>query len=493
MFTHIRRLFKHSVAYGMAETISRGTGFILVYIYARVLSAEDIGIRTAVYGASAFLGLFCTLGLDNAFLRYFMNEELADKKKEIFSTALCFSFFIGLIFLLIVSFNAESVSKILTNGSSYPYIICLLFVILIFDSMVIYPTLVLRAENRLGYFSLIAFARFTLFIFLNIMLVWILKRGLVGVFEANLIVVVFISILLLPVFRTNLGVSLSIPVLKRMLSFGVPTIFTILSMRVIDLSDRYVIMYILGESGKAELGKYSVAYTLGMVGVMVFVNSFRLAWQPFFLSIEKERDAGKIFSRVATYYTMFIGMVILGITLFRQEIFSLYASTRYSISLAGIVPIVSFAYILFGLYIIMLAGIFIREKTKYLPAITFTAASINVGLNFIFIPAFGIIGAAYTTVIAYVTMALLMYVISYRVYRVNYEFKRLFSAVLITALPLGLSLIVQPKTISFNFLYRAVLLMLPPVAYIFSGFLLPEESHKLKTLYETFIGKIFKK
>ena len=73
MFAHLSRLFKHSLVYGMTETISRGTGFVLVFIYARLLDDSDIGIRTLVYGASSFIALFYTLGLDNAFLRYFMD------------------------------------------------------------------------------------------------------------------------------------------------------------------------------------------------------------------------------------------------------------------------------------------------------------------------------------------------------------------------------------------------------------------------------------
>ena len=81
MSGHLTRLLKHSAVYGMAETISRGIGFILVFIYVRILTENDLGIRTAVYGASAFLGIFYTLGLDNAFLRYFMDDELSDKKK----------------------------------------------------------------------------------------------------------------------------------------------------------------------------------------------------------------------------------------------------------------------------------------------------------------------------------------------------------------------------------------------------------------------------
>ena len=218
-----------------------------------------------------------------------------------------------------------------------------------------------------------------------------------------------------------------------MLAFGIPTVFTLLCTRVIDLSDRQIILRFLGDS---ELGRYSVSYTLGMVGIMVFVNSFRLGWQPFFLSLKDNPNARNLFSRVATYYAMFIGMALLGITLFRKEIFILYAS-KLPVSLAEIVPFVSCAYVFFGFYIIMLAGIFIREKTWLLPVVTFTGAALNLGLNFIFIPALGIIGAAYSTVIAYFVMVIILYGMSFHVYRVDYEFKRLGVVLLLTTMLIG--------------------------------------------------------
>ena len=80
----MKRLLAHSVVYGLAETISRGTGFILVFMYNRVLSPEELGVRTFVYGWAAFLGLVYTLGLDNAFLRYYMDKEYfyQDEKRQ---------------------------------------------------------------------------------------------------------------------------------------------------------------------------------------------------------------------------------------------------------------------------------------------------------------------------------------------------------------------------------------------------------------------------
>ena len=479
MLNQLQRLFKHSAIYGVAETVSRGTGFVLLFFYVRVLSESDLGVRSAVYVAAAFLGLAYTLGLDNAFLRYFMDKELADKKVEIFSTVFYVSALVGILFLIAVFFFDESFSQLITDSSSFEYITRLLFLIIIFDTAVIYPTLILRAENRLMYYSLVACARFFLFIIVNIILVFGLNRGLRGVFEANLIVVITVVFLLLPVYRKYLHVRFSLPLLKRMLAFGIPTIFTLLCMRVIDLSDRQIILRFIGES---ELGRYSVAYTLGMVGVMVFINSFRLVWQPFFLSQKDNPDARNLFSRVATYYAMFIGMAFLGITLFRKEIFVIYAP-KFSISLAEIVPFVSCAYVFFGFYVIMLAGIFIREKTRFLPIATVTGAALNLGLNFVFIPVFGIIGAAYSTVIAYVVMVIIMYGILHNVYRVNYEFKRLGMVLILTVVPIGVTVIFQPEVKLVSIFFRSALFLIPPSVYLISDFLLPEERCRLKQFF----------
>ncbi len=492
MFLHLKRLFAHSVVYGMAETISRGIGFILVFIYVRVLTPEDLGIRTAVYSAAAFIGVFYTLGLDNAFLRYFMDRELEDKRRAVFSSALVFSLAVGAAILFGAFLFDDGLSAVFTKGGSYPVIIRLLFLILIFDNIVIYPTLVLRAENRLAYFTAIAFLRFFLFIAANLLIVWWMGRGLRGVFEANLVTVVIIFLALLPVYRELFAFTWDAALFRRMLAFGVPTVFTILCMRVIDLSDRFVIVYMLGDEGKAELGRYQVAYTLGMVGIMVFVNSFRLAWQPFFLSLKDDPANRAIFSRIATYYAMFIGLVLTGIYLFRREIFILYTSRRatYPESLSDIIPVVSLAYVFFGLYIIMLAGLFIREKTRYLPVVTTVAAVLNVGLNFVFVPRFGIIGAAYTTVIAYAAMVLLMYVFSSRAYHVVYEFRRLGIVLAVTVSVITLSHIVHPQQPSLNFLFRCFLFAAPPIVYYFGGVILPVEREKIGVIIRDALGRL---
>ncbi len=476
MLQHLRRLFTQSVVYGLAETISRGTGFLLGFMYNRALDPAELGYRSAIYTVVAFVAVFYTLGLDTAFLRYFLDDAYKERKKELFSSAFYFSLAVGLGILASFWFSSSSVSLLMTdNELSSPYITRLLFFILILDTIVIFPTLVLRAENRFIYYSVVSFSRFFLFIGVNVILVWILGRGLKGVFEANLIVVSAVAVLLLPVILRYLRPVISFKALKVLFAFGIPTIFSLLCMKVIDFADKQMILRLIETDAAEALGGYNNAYQLGMVGIVVFVNSFRLAWHPFYLSMrDSAEQMGRFFARVTTFYIVFIGMAFLGIVLFRSEIFCFYAP-KFPESLSLIVPVVSFSYIFFGLYIIMLAGVFIKEKTKYLPLVTFIAALINVGLNFYFIPAFGVIGAAYTTVLSYLVMALAMYMVSSRIYRVPYEYRRLAYAVAVTGLPIILHELYSPESLVFSIPYRALLILIPVAAYVFGPFLYEDE------------------
>ena len=251
-------------------------------------------------------------------------------------------------------------------------------------------------------------------------------------------------------------------------------------MRVIDFSDRYLIVYFLGDEGRKAVGYYTPAYTLGMVGIMVFVNSFRLAWQPFFLSVKDNPDARHLFSKVTTYYTIFMGMVFLGMTLFRKEIFYEYTAGKYPLSLANIIPFIALAYLLYGFYFIMLAGVFIREKTKYLPIAPVTGALLNLGLNFIFIPKFGIIGASYTTIIAYAAMVVILFFISRKIYKVHYEYFRIGVVFFLTASLIAVSYMVKTDSGILHYIFTVFLLLVSPAVYWFSGFLNTEEMVKIK-------------
>ena len=136
----------------------------------------------------------------------------------------------------------------------------------------------------------------------------------------------------------------------------------------------------------------------------------------------------------------------------------------------------------------MLPGVFFKDKTVFLPVASLTGAFVNIVLNIILIPKLGIMGAAYTTVIGYFIMLAILYYLSSRIYKIRYELGRIFLAAVFTGFPVLIYEIYQPEGILLKFVYRLVLLIIPPVLYFSTGFLQLAE----KKYLNEFVKKLIK-
>ena len=157
---------------------------------------------------------------------------------------------------------------------------------------------------------------------------------------------------------------------------------------------------------------------------------FQYAWQPFFMQESKSEEAKKIFSKVLTYFTLAGSIILIVLSLFIDNIIKLEIFGRTLIgslywSGVDIVPVVLFAYLFNGLYVVFTAGVFIKEKSIYVPVITGIGAVVNVIVNFILIPVMGIMGAAIATFASYFVMAVGLYFVTQKFYKISYERKKI--------------------------------------------------------------------
>ena len=83
----------------------------------------------------------------------------------------------------------------------------------------------------------------------------------------------------------------------------------------------------------------------------------------------------------------------------------------------------------YGVYLLTSIGLNITGRTRFYPVTTAIGAAVNIGLNFLLIPRFGIIGAAWANAAAYALQAALALGFSQRFYPVAYESGRLSRAV----------------------------------------------------------------
>jgi O-antigen/teichoic acid export membrane protein len=111
--------------------------------------------------------------------------------------------------------------------------------------------------------------------------------------------------------------------------------------------------------------------------------------------------------------------------------------------------------------------IFYTRQTKYIPVVTVASAGLNILLNYLWIPRFGMFGAAWATLTAYAFQSAFMFVLAHRLYPIRYEYFRIGKLFLITGAVYAFSTMFSFDRILFDFLIKALLLLLYPAGLFF--------------------------
>ncbi|MEJ2618577.1 MAG: polysaccharide biosynthesis C-terminal domain-containing protein [Ignavibacteriaceae bacterium] len=250
-----------------------------------------------------------------------------------------------------------------------------------------------------------------------------MKWGIEAVLVSNVAASLTSFILLLPTISEKLKFKLNRDLIKRLLKFGLPYFPAGLASMLVQGIDRPILSHLTDLS---TVGIYNACYKLGIF-MMLFVNMFQFAWQPFFLQNADEKDAKELFSKVLTYFTIAGSVVLVFLSLFIDNIVTFKIFGRSLIAPSywsglSIVPVILFGYLFNGIYVVFTAGIYIKEKSIYVPFITGLGALVNIVVNFTLIPSMGMMGAAFATLASYVVIAAGFFIVTQKFYKINYEY-----------------------------------------------------------------------
>ena len=460
-----KELTKDTAVYGISTILSRFLTFILVPFYSHVLGKSENGIVGYIYAYIAFLNIIYLYGMDSAYLKYASLNKDEKNKKSVFSTPIIFVLITSIVISLLIIIFRPQVNAAMDIPAERWDISYYFTFILFFDSLAVIPFAHLRLIRNARKFALIKTINIVVNVTLNIILIRSFKMGMMAVFISNLVASVITLLLLIPEILKNLEFRINGELLKRMLRFGLPYLPASLASMVIQVIDRPILLMLTDES---TVGVYQINYKLGIF-MMLFVSMFQYAWQPFFLHNAKEKNAKEIFSKVLTYFVLAGSVVLVLLSLFIENLirvhflgFTLIGAAYWSG--ANIIPIVLLGYLFNGIYVNFTAGIFIEEKTKYLPYITGLGAMVNVGVNFWLIPHLGITGAASATLASYVVMAIALFIVGQKFYKIDYDYQKLFRILLSVLIPALVYYAVPNNSLLFKFgiliLYAVLLFLL---------------------------------
>lgn len=375
---------------------------LLTNLYTKYMSPADINDKDLLESTALFLIPIFSFGLQEYLIRFGLDKHY--DKKQVFSTSACMTFtgFLGVALIV----PLLKMIPLLNFINDYTI---LLITYTCMSTLRMLISQFVRARDMVKLFSLDGIlATLTLLIF-NLVFIGALGWGVKG-FMLSVILSDFCSSVFL--FKTAglrrfLDIrAFSVPLAKSMMRFAMPLVPTIVMWTITSLSDRLFIRDMHSSRvvlGAGSAGLYGVANRIPNLISMVSTIFFQ-AWNMSAITENESRDRSTFYEKVYSTYEAILFMASAGLILLIKPVTAILVNTSTHPEYATVyiyTPILVIA----ALYTALdqfLGGIYNATKhTKNSFYTAFVTCVVNLVLNWILIPEWGIQGASIATVLSY--------------------------------------------------------------------------------------------
>jgi O-antigen/teichoic acid export membrane protein len=436
-----------SGTYFLFQALRAAAGFISMPVLTRAMSKEQYGLLNITLATVGVLVLAGRLGFAEAATRFYYERSRQGLRslREFCSSMLAGSFISGalvaLITVVVLHWAApqETVARCLRAGA--------LIVIVRAVLGVIYQ--IYRAQERPVAYSMAQIA--TRYASLAVAIAMLLAYGLSAydVIVATVIGEGLVVLVGLAEFAAR-GIvgrpSLARANLNAAFAYGVPLAVGLSGTFLLDYGDRFLIERFLGLDAVAT---YSVPYDLASSLSAAVFGSLKLAVMPVIFRLWETDGAAATSDFVSQVFTYSVALAIPGIALFiavSEEFIVLIASGKYGGS-AALTAFLTPGVLMGELNFLVAAGLLISGGTVALAALTLVSTAVNLALNVVLLPKWGLVGAAWATTIAYALFMLSTYLLARRSLEIRVKPLVLGIALLTTAIMLlVLNLLGRPSS-----------------------------------------------
>lgn len=421
MYAEFKRLMGHSTIYFIGNTLNRLGVFLLLPVYTNYLTPGEYGTLELIFVATAFAKIFLGMRLGHATLRFFFEYKTEEDKKKLISTSAISIITWSLLLSTLLFVLSDYLSILFFKGTSYKYLLILGFSILFFETTAEIPNALLRAKEYSILYVVITLSQLFLRVGLNIYIIIALHEGVLGILIGNLITAILAWLCLYGILFWYSGIRFDFSKVKELWIYCYPLFIAAIPNLFINNVDR---IFIAKYASLEAVGLYALAIRFGMALQGFILEPFQLNYGPFRFSIMKQTNAREIYARSLTYFLYIGAFMGLFIAIFSQETIELMASKPFK-ETYRIVPLIISAILISGAGYIFQTGLLIERRTDYVPYITIITAILNIILLLIFVPPFGIYGAAISFLIINLIDAALTFRFSQKIYHINFEYSRI--------------------------------------------------------------------
>lgn len=467
----LKKLASHTAIYGLAPQVTRIASILALPVITKDLTTVDFGVYGVVTAVAGAISVLNTLGLKLVLTNSFFKSPHQYKWgwRQLYGFLMLWNLPYSVLLASILWFFIPM------EASSHSMEIIVLNVLpVVFFG----PTAVIgNTYYQLKQMPMQIAARSVIFgiltVVLNIYFISVLKQGYLGWFFSTAISTMLsqMSFFIPMNFKEGFKPIFNFKwrYVKTCLKVSLPTIPHYYSTYLLDSSDRLIMKSVGVET--SQIGMYNAAYTVGnFVRQAGMAAGFAVG--PMLNAAYKEQDERKARDLIFILQILFLaGSFVLAIWL--KELFHVLLKNAELSSSYGLGIVIVMAYSSRPMYFGANGRLFYLEKTSLLLRVTFIAAIANVILNFMFIPIWGIIAAAWVTYIS-------LFYMSYAGYYLK-AFRGINNVKYFHTFWLSLSLaltILALKFVNFSTLFKLSISAIVTALACFSIFLLSKRNRK---------------
>jgi O-antigen/teichoic acid export membrane protein len=469
-------LAQDAAIYGGVRVFLKSLAFLLVPLYARFLTPAEFGVLELVLAFTAFIDVF--INMSGVLARfYFDRDDARWRKQSITLFFLIESVYPAVLIGALILFS-NGLAGAVTGEEVYASLIVIALVDLYLTNIVDISMALCRLRRKPWTFAFYALTRGLTQIVLAVLLVAVWQFGVKGILVASLVSAGVVFVVSAREYVRDLVRNVDWRVGWEMIAFGSPLIVGAFAFYALNLADRFFIRHY---HGLADNGLYGVAFRYSQV-VLVGVFAFRMGWPQWHYSWLSSERHPEMVARGANWFAAGIGFLVVLVSAWILPLFHLLMPEQYWDATVAVAPL-SLAAMATGAYAVTGVGLNVTKRVGLIPVIALFAAAVAVGLYFLLIPPFSYVGAAWATVTALWLMALLVGIVSQRIYPVPWDRRRLPLAVGATvALALAALALDAWVPFSASLPLRVAITAAYPAVLLLGGFLTPAEQSRLRRL-----------
>jgi O-antigen/teichoic acid export membrane protein len=461
-----KKFLGQTAVYGLSTIFSRLFNFILTPIYTNAYAEVVYGVFTKMYSYASIINAILAFGMETTFFRFLNKQE--GQKKEVYNNSFWIISFIATLFLLTGLVFNDYFARYTLNGnlSGLPdqhkfvsYFVWILFV----DAISIIPFAKLRADDKPFKYSLIRFSNIGIFVGLNLLFIyviplilkndgwgaawlstWFRPKWIGYVFISNLIASLATLLMLIPQFR-ELELRFDRKLFNKMFGYSWPVLAANLSFIINENLDKILLSkYLPNEIANHEIGIYGAVCKLAIF-ISIFNTAFRLGAEPFFFSHAKNENAKNTYATILNYFVLALAILFVGL-IANIDLLKHFIAGKYWIGLPA-VPYLLFGYVCLGIYMNLSIWYRLSDQTRFGLYISLVGAVFTIVMNIILIPKYSYMASAWISMMAYLMIMIISYVLGQKYYPIPYNLKRMLGYLGVSILLVYLSFYVFKQNI----------------------------------------------